>query len=396
MNIMADRLRYLQQIIDGFLQTKTPLLLFDGKSLFPFFTFDDIGIYVFIPQLVRFFGITLDQAINIFFYGFLTSSFLLGLIGFLLLYKSAITKFIATTGLLLLFYFVIKFEITDVYLAYLASAVSIIPLSLYFTMNNTKSILFYFFTIFSGLIVGTSHYIRAYSGLAPLIFLIILLIFNSTINGMKKFLLLICIVLGMTGPYYYFNQIIHQNKQFAEQHFPDSNQIIHQHVFWHPIYLGFGFLNCMNEDNIQYKDSFGLEKAKKHNPAISFEKTKEYEEIIKNETFLLWKKQPWFVLFTIFAKIGVLLFFFLLFSNFGSIAAFCFPKPWYIEVAFLASFGINALFPLLAVPYIAYSIGFIAVATLYGIVSINHAISFINFKKIIENSRRLISNIGIQ
>lgn len=384
MNIMADRIRYLQQIIDGFLQTQTPLILFDGVKTLPFYTFDDIGIYVIIPQLVRMFGINLEQAINCFFYGIIISSFALGLLGFLLYYKSVFSKSVACCGLAFLLYFITKFNITDVYLAYMASALSIIPLFLYFVTKNTTSNCWYFFTFIAGIFITTFHYIRAYSSLAPLLFIFILLISSSAISLRKKIVLFCCLIAGTLCPRYYFTTIINQNQHYAQMHFPDADQVIHKHVFWHPIYLGFGFLSCLNEDNIQFKDGFGLQKAQMRNPSVSFEHTKEYESIIKEEALLLCKKQPWFVVYTIFAKIGILLLFLLIFSNFGLLATAYFPKPWYLELAFFLSFCANALFPLIAVPYFCYSLGFITIATLYGIISINYALSMLDFKKIFQ------------
>ena len=57
MEIMGCRLQNLYAVIEGFAKTKVPLILYDGTNLLPFLSIDDIGIYVFIPQLVRMLGV---------------------------------------------------------------------------------------------------------------------------------------------------------------------------------------------------------------------------------------------------------------------------------------------------------------------------------------------------
>ena len=75
---------------------------------------------------------------------------------------------------------------------------------------------------------------------------------------------------------------------------------------------------------------------------------------------------------TFFAKIGILLMYLVIFANVGLVAAFFYPKPWQIECAFWGALATSSLFSILVLPTIEYSLGFIAFATLYGIVSINY------------------------
>lgn len=366
---MGVRLLNLQYIIEGFLQTKVPLIAFNGNQFTPFLALDDIGIYVFIPQLVRFFNLHLHQAIDLFFYGIIALSFSLAIFGFCLLYSSYFAKTIATCWLAALFYFVIKFGVNEVYLAYLASSLGIIPLFLYFITKKNSSYLFYLFLLLSGSALATLHYIRAQSGLGTIVFLLVMLATYYGFSYKKKLLLISFLVCGFLPPIIYFNSIIKTYETYAQQNFKEFKEFPTRHPFWHPIYLGFGFLNFSNEDNIRWDDHFGYQKAKQHSPTVTEYDLDEYEKIIKEEMFLLWKKQRFFVLFTIFAKIGVLLFYLFVFSNIGLLVRLFFSNPWQLELAFFCSFFCNALFPLIAMPNFCYSIGFIGIATLYGIVS---------------------------
>lgn len=392
MTIMECRFANLQSVINGFSHTQVPLVLFDGTNLLPFVAIDDIGIYVVIPKLVRLFGISLSKAINLFFYTLLFASFFLALVGLFLFYQSAITRLTSALTLSLLggFLFIMRNALGDVCLMYLVSGLAIVPLFLYFMYKNTSSSLFYFYLFFTGTFLGTLHYIRAYSGLGTLVFIVTLLLIHAHVNIRKALLLFGLLGAGFACPVIYFTSVIQEYQHYAQQHFPEYEHLSMQHPFWHQAYIGFGFLKWMNDDNIRYEDSFGEATVKSCNPNVTTTQTTEYEAILKEKTLLLFKKQPFFVYYTLFAKLGVLLLFLLIFAHSGLLAALFFPKPWYIELAFFLGLAANAIFPVLAMPFLSYSLGFIAFATLYGVISINNALLSINFKNIRNHFRNKI------
>lgn len=372
MIIMGCRLVGLQHIIAGFLKTDIPLIGFDGSNIIPFLVGDDIGMYVFIPQIVRFFNLTLQQAIDLFFYGMVGCSLSLALVGFFLLYKTLTTRIIALAGLSFLVRFLIKFAIQDVYLAYAAASLSIIPLFLYFITKNSSSNIFYGFMLASGIITTTLHYIRAHSALGVIIFITCMILTQHLLPYKKKLLLLGCFTVGLAIPIFYFKSIIHTYKNYAQKEIHDFKEFSTQHPFWHTIYVGFGFLNYFNKDTIHYNDEFAYAKVKKIAPTISHDTNfNEYEKILKNETYLLWKKQPYFFVFTIFAKLGILFLFLLLFAHLGLCISFFWPQALFIELSFWSALACYSIFPLIAVPDFCYCTGFITMATLYGITSIN-------------------------
>jgi len=306
MIIMGCRLLGLQHIIAGFIKTGIPLIGFDGSNIIPFLVGDDIGMYVFIPQLVRFFNISLQQAIDLFFYSIMTSSFALALIGFFLLYRTLATRIVAISGLSFLLYFILKFSIQDVYLAYCVGNLFIVPLFLYLVAKKNDSHLFPWFLLVSGIIVSSLHYIRAHSALGVLVFIGSMLLTQPLISYKKKLALLSCLLVGLALPIIYFKSIINTYENYARKEIDGFKEFPTYHPFWHTIYLGFGFLNYNNRDGIKYDDEFAYEHVKKIAPNISHQNNfNDYEEILKNETYSLWKKQSYFFVYTIFAKLGI-------------------------------------------------------------------------------------------
>jgi hypothetical protein len=388
MPIMDCRLDCLQHILNGFIKTKVPLIAFDGTNIAPFAVLDDIGIYVLIPQLAHLFNLTTYQAINYFFYGITATSFIASFIGFFLLYNSYVPKVIASFWLILLGCFIIRCGLNnDVYIAYLASSIGIIPLFLYFMTKKFNSIFFYLFLILSGISLGTLSYIRAHSGLGTLIFIITMIITHQS-SYKKKLLLVSSLFLGTACSTFYFQSVIKAYEVYAQENFKEFKSFPTCHPFWHPIYLGFGFLKFFNKDNISWADTCGADKVNEPIMATNFDK---YESILKHETYLLWKDQKLFIFFTIFAKLGILFFYLLTFANIGLIIRLFYCNPWQLECSFLFAFMFNAIFPLISLPSFGYSLGFISMATLYGIISINalskeHLIKFYCFfKKRITN-----------
>lgn len=378
---MGCRLQNLYYVLEGFLKTNIPLIGWNGSSLIPFLGADDIGIYVIIPQLVRFFTINLDQAINLFFYTLLVSSFLLSLSGFFLLYKTFVTRCIATGWLFFLAYFIMRYKIGDVYLAYCIAHLAIIPLFLYFiTFKNSSSRAFSFYLIFAGMHCGILHYIRSFSSLGVVIFMLFILIAEKNYLLKKKLLLLSCLGIGILCPFLYFKNIITTYEQYASKNLTSFTEFPTVHPFWHNVYLGFGFLNFENTTKIQMNDEYACLKVKETHPELTLVDITPYEAVLKNEVIALCTSRPMYVLFTIFAKLGILFLYFIIFANLGILAVFLRPKNWLLEFAFFIAGIANMIVPIISAPYYWYSLGFITIASLYGIVSCNEAIRNLTFR----------------
>lgn len=340
---------------------------------------DDIGIYLIIPKLAYIFDLSLDTVIGIFFYSILVGSFVFGFSAFCFLYETLVSRIIAGIGLFLLA--LLSLRIGDVYIIYSSSVVALIPWFMYCIRYTTTHMYLIFYCFFAGFMMSTMHYIRAYSTLPVIVFMIIVIVCTPALLRRKNAVYAGVFSIGLLLPILYVNQMYNQHKLYSQEQFKGCEVADKYHPFWHPVYVGFGFLKFLNEDNIEFADSCGFNKARTIQPD-TLHYGADYEAILKYEVFNLIKTRPKFVLFTIFAKIGILLFYFLLCANVGLIAALLYPQSIALLLGFCAALLASSLFPILALPVTSYSLGFISLATLFGITSINNALEQIVKRKI--------------
>jgi len=369
MEIMPSRYQRLQEAIAGYEKTGNPLISYDGEMFKPCTVSDDIGIYYFVPKIAHLLNISIDHAIDIFFIGMIICSLVLGIIGVLLLFKTWLSRSVAVVALFLLAF--VSFKVGGLYLVSPSITVSIVPLFLYFTKNKSLSTAFVLFAFLAGVGLGTAHFLRSHAGTAVFIFMISVVVLYLQSHWRQKAVLVLFMVVGLLVPMRYFGGLIDRRDAYLEKYQAGYKKVPPQHPFWHPVYVGFGFLN--NKYGIEYDDKVGYEKVRSIAPDVA-RCSQEYEAILKKEVFRLIKNDPFFAVKTFFAKIGVILFYLLVFANLGLIAAVHYPKPWPLELAFWIAMGFSALFGILIMPRAGYLSGFVAFATLYGVVSINQAI----------------------
>ncbi len=368
LHIMESRYIHLARALEGYTRTGVALIEYNGTELAPSLPADDIGIYCIIPKIAKVFSLPLDTSIHIFFVGITILASILGAAGFFSLYRSFFTRTISYLGITFLTLYCL--QITDVYLAYAVTAIAIIPWALYFTQRNNNSVFFPLFTFLAVICIGFFHYIRANSGTAALIFLTLLIV-TMPQPKLKKALLVGLIFLGIIFPVLYFKSVISKTQAYAHQHL-EGRLGDPYHPFWHQMYIGLGFLS--NDLGLSYDDSVGFRLVEKSAPNTPYPSAAS-EKILKNEVSRLRKEHFIFVVHTVGAKLGITLLYFLLFANFGIFAAFFYPQRWRIIFAFFCALAFSALFGIIAIPYRDYLLGFFACATLFGITSINHAVS---------------------
>lgn len=370
MFFMSCRLEYLKAALTGYLHTGVPLVAYQGQNFVPFSSLaDDMGLYYFVPRVAHYLHISTEQAIYTFFYTLIGAAALTGLIGFFKLFKSAISRVIATVGVAGIS--LLTARMVDVYVAYEVAVVGLIPLFLWFALQNKVTKKFMAWMFMSGVVIGLCHYIRAYSSVATLIFMLTLMLLYMRAHFKQKLLLVAALCVGLSVPVLYSNYIFKQYTHYIQTHEPQALAQGKAHVFWHAVYLGFSFLS--NDLGIVWDDKCGAQKALTISADAVYPSQK-YETVMKYEVFNLVKHHIKFVLYTLFAKLGILLMYLVLFANIGLLAAWCYRKPWQIEFAFLLALGFNALFGVLVMPFPQYLLGFIAVAAMYGIYSIGYAL----------------------
>lgn len=391
MTIMSGRLQMLQEALAGYEKTGFALIAYDGQTIKPAGYSDDVGIYYFIPLIARWLNISTEQAITTFFAGLILISLIIGIVGSLLLFKTWLGRLIACAVLLGMSFVAIR--IGDVYVASSSVALATIPLFLYLSKNKPRFTLMALFLLMAGLSIGTAHFVRSNSGMAVLIFLILAIIFFFN-NPLKRKLALISILLvGVFAATLFFDSMINQREKYLHEHNENYAGSANKHPLWHSVYIGFGFLN--NPYGILYSDTSAAEKVYAVAPGTKY-LSSDYEMTLRSEVFKLIVNEPRFVVTTIFAKTGVLIFYLLLFSNLGLLLAIYYRKHWGLEVAFGGAILFNSLFGLLVVPIPEYLLGFFSIAALYGIVSTNHAIENGLLDDILALSKRIEGKLSVR
>jgi len=365
--IMAARYRDLENALVGYNRSHVPLVSDASGVLAPAGTVDDFGAYYLIPQIATRFGLSLRRSIDVFYLSILLTALALGIFGCSFALRTTVCKLWSAAELVLVT--ALAYSYGDVYILLAATAIAIVPLTIY--AIATRSVAFVATVVFaSGAAISTANAIRSYSGIGVLLFVLCLMLTRFIGARRHKVFLVLCLLCGLTLPQLWFTSALSKRDRFLRAVCPDYPALSSTHVFWHAAYAGFGFLR--NDVVTGYDDRVTYDKVQSIAPGTVYGSA-EYERILRREVYLILRRYPRLVLYTVAAKLGVILALFLLFSNVGLIGARIAPKPLGLEIAFWLGIAFNGLFGILIVPLVAYLLGLIAFATLYGVVSLDFA-----------------------
>ena len=367
--IMGSRYDNLVATLAGYLKTGVPLVSWNGTQFTPVATGDDRGMAYFVPQIAALTHSDTRHAINLFCIGTMLLALLCGLCGCLFLFKSAPQRGIAFLGLLWLAR--IGLGVGDVYLFPVALTLALIPFFLWFLKRNKATPAFGAFLFTAGMAISTCNWIRSQGGMATVVFMAILLLAGLTAPLKSRVLLLLCLFAGMPIPVLLTRAIENRAEAYMVAHQPGYQPLIRQHVLWHSVYIGFGYLN--NDFGLTYHDQVAAAKVASIDPTVPY-CSAEYERILKRATFQFVRAHPAFALDTLAAKAGVLLFFLIRYANIGLIAAWRSRRPRAWDAAFGAAMAVGVLPGLLVVPVPSYVTSFAAFAVLYAVVCLNMAL----------------------
>lgn len=232
-------------------------------------------------------------------------------------------------------------------------------------MSDYKRMVFFSFLI--GIFSAFCNSIRSFSGFIGIIFFVITVIFMEKISKIYKVALLFFLIIGFLSVNLLFRLSLEKRDLFLSKRLVSYVKSEPKHLLWHSIYIGFGFLN--NRYGIVYDDKIAINKAKdtKFNVALY---SKEYENILKREVIKLILNDPYFVIKTIFAKLGVILLYFITSANIGIYFIVKTKMLFYQHLAFILTIIFSSLFGFLVMPYSSYLLGFIATTILYSYVSL--------------------------
>ncbi|MFT6765291.1 MAG: hypothetical protein ACJAZS_000166 [Alteromonas naphthalenivorans] len=376
MIIMGGRFDSLVKTYEAFIQTGYYFLIKMNGRLVALenVVFDDLGMYYFVPLLARKFSIPIPLAINYFFYGALLIAFCMFLLSVLLLSN---IWFVFYSGIsFFLLYREGFFRLTDVYVAAVFCTFTLVPFCLWIFNNVTQIKRYHYAWMFaSGLVIGYCHYIRSFSSVAIFFFIFLYVLLQLSVQKKIKCALLFLLMLGMIVPKIHFNYQFSKTDSLLQQLGNDISAI-KEHPFWHNIYIGFGYTE--NYLDISYDDRCGVRYVEKSNPGVKYY-SEQCEKILRNEVIRIVLKERLLAGSSLFAKLGVVLFFIIACANLGLIAGCFYPKG-ILEYIFLGSILLSAVPGVLVTPRPSYLSGLTSFAFIYGIYSIVFAFQSIKKK----------------
>jgi hypothetical protein len=369
MEIMPTRYEALVETIVGYEQTGVPLIaLADGRYVAAGYS-DNKGLHYVVPRMVEALGLSLDTAIDAVLYGALLAGFAVGLVGMLRVFKTTKHRVIAVAQLGLLLAFSL-FAIADVYVFGVAATVAVLPWALLLLRECSQPRRAAAFCLIAGLIVGLSHQFRAQSGTAAAV-LVVLLIWMAARPVRFRAVLTAAFCGAALVPGLWFERLAENRDAFLAEHSPAyfaETREAYGGAPWHSIYIGFAFLT--NPYVSAYQDEVAIARVREVNPETAY-LSREYQNILRQDVLDLVREHPGFVLRTLSAKAGALLFWVLLFGNIGLLVALGRADWCRLDAAFAVAALAAAAPGVLVMPLPHYVSSLLAVATVYGVVRWN-------------------------
>ena len=373
MEIMPTRYEALVATIAGYEQTGVPLIgLADGRYVAAGYS-DSKGLHYVIPRVIESCGLSLDAAIDAVLYGVLLAGFVVGGMGLLRLFQTTRQRLIATGQLVLLLAYSL-FALGDVYVFGVAATIAVVPWALLLLRECSQPRRAAAFCLIAGLIAGLSHQFRAQSGTAAAV-LVILLIWMAARPVRFRAVLTAAFCGAALLPGLWFERLAENRDAFLAEHSPayfSETQEAYGGAPWHSIYIGFAFLT--NPYVSAYLDEVAMARVGEVSPDAAY-LSREYQSILRQDVLDLVRNHPGFVLRTLSAKAGAVLFWVLLFGNFGLLAALARPGWSRLDVAFGAAALPAAAPGLLVMPLPHYVSSLLALATVYGVLRWNGLVS---------------------
>ncbi len=366
---------WLVDALEGYKRTGLWLLGFDGTKYYPSAAGDDVGIFFFIPLIAMYLHIDMHTATNIFLLSFLSLSCLVAMVGFYLLFDRVRDRIVALIGLCIFLLFIFH-NASDVYLIASSAVVAFVPLFLFF-LKRKPALLPHYLGIIS-IPLATMHFIRAYSEVGIVIFIIISIFFYLKVSMQRKVLLTGVLLVGFIPTVLFFTYHLDQRDVFLLRENPDHVFSIRKHGVWQPFYLGLGYIP--NQYGIEFANFVAIKKVDSIVHGVDITSAR-FEDIMREEAFAIIKHDPFFYIKTLLAKSRRILFFMLITVNVAILSFMHQKKPRAIEIAFLAGILFNSLYGFIAIPTLYYLSGMIAFGIIYWIVSMPIVLDYIKFPR---------------
>ncbi|HUG92238.1 MAG TPA: hypothetical protein VML55_15460 [Planctomycetaceae bacterium] len=374
MDIMPTRYESLAATIAGYEQSRIPLVaLADGRYAAAGYS-DSKGLHYAVPRLVETFGLSLQTAIDVVLWGTLFAGFAVGLAGLLLLCPTARQRIVAVAQWSLLLAYSLA-AVRDVYVFGVAVTVAVVPWGLLVLRRGDRPQRAIAFCVAAGLAVGCAHQFRAQAGAGAGALLVLLIWLEAGRPVPWRGALTAMLCGAALLPSLWFERLSSERDAFLAAHSPEyfaRTQGAWGGAPWHSVYIGLGFLN--NPWVAEYRDDVAVARVRQVRPEAAY-LSREYQAVLRRDVLRLAGSHPGFVVRTLSAKAGVLLFWVLVFGNAGLLRAVQRGGWGRLDFAFAAAALCASLPGLLVMPLPHYVSSLLALATIYGIVRLNDAAS---------------------
>jgi SAM-dependent methyltransferase len=363
--MLGDRYGEVQEAVSGWKESRVPLVGRFDRQWEAVPCGDDTGIFYLVPLLARTTGWSVDRSLDVFLFGVLAISAIIGLAGLWFTASGVLEKAIAIVPLCIGTW--LSYKAGDVYVVQGSVVLMSIPWLVSGLSGALKPRRSFPIVFLSGVALGFAQWIRTQSAVPALVFFLVLLGFSRVPRSLKLGLILALLV-GMSLPLFYARSVLHRRDSFLAAHQPGFRPPLNHHLFWHTAYLGLGYLT--NPFVEGWHDSLAVEYVQTIDPAAIYG-GEEYDSLLRAHVKELVRRHPRFVLDTVAAKSGVLAMMLLLAINLGFPAAISRPKPTATEAAFWLAMATGAAPGILAVPATQYVLGMITFALLYWYYSVS-------------------------
>lgn len=339
---------------------------FYPAGFFPVGHADDHGTFYAIPQIAYAFNLPIESAINVFYYGAIGISALVGILGCMLYFRSWTARAVAAAWLAGLTWTMATH--CDVYLIAPCAVMACTPWILWAAQRTLRPTAFLSGGLSLGLVMAVANLMRAHTGTAVLLLAIPAVGFAAQYSRRLRLGFFALTALGVGGVSLYQSHLMYRADTYVRQHSPENiSSRTTSHLFWHSLYIGLGFLP--NTHGIEYKDTVAIKIAERLAPEAEY-LSREYDRVIRDQFLDLYRRHPTFVWQAWFAKLGVVALMFLVHANVGMAAVWFSGLPRRVLAGFVAASALSALPGILVMPYEVYLLGMWAWATLLAVVSV--------------------------
>jgi len=345
-----------------------PLVAFDGLRYRPVGWGEDPGIFLVVPQVAQYQGLSLEAATDTFFISTIVLASLIGYLGFLLQARTLLGRCVGGAAFFLVT--ILALRKGDGYGLGAAAALACVPWILLLATRKKLTAWMLVVALLIGTLAQTANYMRSHSGTGITLFAIMILLCVCQAPRSSRALLVLALCLGMCAPILLMRHLFAQRDAFLQAHPVDVYTQGGPHPFWHNVYIGLAYVK--NPEIAAYKDEISAARVRELRPNAPY-LSPEYEQVLKHEIWELTKRRPLLILENVVVKLIVVCFVCVWAINVGLYATWLAPKPFALEVAFWLLLGFYAIPGVIVVPAVVYLLSLIACAAIYGAYSVEYA-----------------------